>query len=211
MNEKLRIDSHVLGMVGTNCYFLINEKTKQVILVDPADNEDYISTKILEKELELCGILLTHGHFDHIMAVNELSKQFQTKIYAMEAEKEMLYNPDINLSSRFGKSLSITADVNLQDGDRFLLADFEIKAIHTPGHTSGSGCYYFINEEVLLSGDTLFFESIGRTDLPTGSSSKINRSIKDRLMQLNDSVKVYPGHGDITTIGHERQHNPFIV
>lgn len=211
MSEKLRIESHVLGMVGTNCYFLINEETKQVILIDPADNVDYIIDKIKEKELELCGILLTHGHFDHIMAVNDLSRKFAVKIYAMKEEKEMLSNPDINLSSQFGKPLSIMADVNLKDGDTFFLADFIIEAIHTPGHTNGSGCYFLKDENILLSGDTLFFESIGRTDLPTGSTSKIIRSIKDKLLKLDDQIKVYPGHGHVTTIEHERQHNPFIV
>lgn len=211
MSEKFRIESHVLGMVGTNCYFLINEETKQVILIDPADNADYITDKICEKELQLCGILLTHGHFDHIMAVNDLSKEFSVKIYAMEEEREMLGNPDINLSSRFGKPLSVTADVNLKNGDTFFLADFLIKAIHTPGHTNGSGCFYLKDEDVLLSGDTLFFESIGRTDLPMGSTREITHSIKYKLLELNDQVKVYPGHGDVTTIEHERQYNPFIV
>lgn len=211
MNKKLRIKRYILGPVSTNCYFLINEETKQVIVIDPAEDSIFIEKVIEEEALELCGILLTHGHFDHIMAAEDLRKKSSVNIYAMGEEKELLETPKMNLSTEIGRPVKVTPDVLLKDGEIVNLAGFEIKAIHTPGHTIGGGCFYLEEGKTLFSGDTLFYESIGRTDLPTGSTSQIIRSIKDKLMELDDQVKVYPGHGDFTSIGHEGQYNPYLA
>ena len=158
----------------------------------------------------LKGILLTHGHFDHIMAADEVRDKYNVKVYASAEEKNTLSTPHINLGEAYGMNLSVKADVWHNDGDILKLAGFDIKAIHTPGHTEGGTCYYIGSIGVLFSGDTLFCESVGRTDFPGGSMSDIVRSIKDKLMVLPDDTKVYTGHGEGTSIGYERVHNPFI-
>ena len=116
----------------------------------------------------------------------------------------------MNLSEGFARALTVSADVYLKDQEKLTIEDMTFELIATPGHTSGSCCYYFEEDKILISGDTLFLESTGRTDFPTGSMSTIVRSIKERLLCLPEDVKVYSGHGPVTTIGHEAQYNPFI-
>ncbi len=205
-----KIDVRVLGMVGTNCYLLCNTDTKECVLIDPADNAGKIGEMIEQSGCTLKGILLTHGHFDHIMAADEVRDKYNVKVYASAEEKNTLSTPHINLGEAYGMNLSVKADIWHNDGDVLNLAGFDIKAIHTPGHTEGGTCYYIESIGVLFSGDTLFCESVGRTDFPGGSMSDIVHSIKDKLMVLPDDTKVYTGHGEGTSIGYERVHNPFI-
>lgn len=206
-----RIDSRILGMVGTNCYLLCNEDTKECVLIDPADRADEISKMIDESGCELKGILLTHGHFDHIMAADDVREKYDVNVYASCDEKNTLEKPHINLGESYGMNLSVKADVWHNDGDVLKLAGFDIEALHTPGHTEGGTCYYIKDIGVLFSGDTLFCGSVGRTDFPGGSMSAIVRSIKDKIMVLPDDTKVYPGHGEGTSVGYERVNNPFLV
>ncbi len=208
---KLDIHYLNLGTIGTNVYFLTNSETNELILVDPADDADYIVNQSRIRQYKPVAILLTHGHFDHIYAVNDLKKAWpDVPVYAYIGEKELLGDPWMNRSRQWAEPYTTQADIWLTDGQQIQLAGFSITVLHTPGHTSGSCCYYFPEQKVLMSGDTLFHESYGRTDLQTGSQSAIFRSIRDVLMKLPDDVDVYPGHMDPTTIGHEREYNPAI-
>ena len=207
---SIRLEHIVLGQVSTNCYILINDENKQCIVVDPADRADKISSIIEDNGCVLQGILLTHGHYDHILAAETLREQYNAKIYAGKEESDILAQPDKNLSVYIGGSpLAIKADELLSDGQEFKLAEIYIKAIHTPGHTQGGMCYYIEQEGILLSGDTLFAESVGRTDFPTGSMSKLVESIKTKLLTLPLDTKIYPGHGESTSVKYEQMYNPY--
>lgn len=206
-----KIDSRILGMVGTNCYLLCNMDIKECVLIDPADSQDEISRMIDESGCSLKGILLTHGHFDHIMAADAVRDKYGVKVYASCDEKNTLEQPHINLGEAYGLKLSVKADVWHKDGEILKLAGFDIEALHTPGHTEGGSCYYIREIGVIFSGDTLFCGSVGRTDFPGGSMSEIVCSIKEKVMVLPDDTKVYPGHGEGTSVGYERENNPFLV
>lgn len=206
----MKIDTYVLGMVSTNCYIISNENTKEAIVIDPPEQASVIINKIEKPELKPVGILLTHGHFDHIMAAGELAEHFHIPILAGEAEKELLEDHNLNGSRMVRRNCTLRADRFLKDEEELTLGGMNIKVLYTPGHTAGGVCYYFEAEKVLVSGDTLFFESVGRTDLPTGNAQTLLESIRGKLMVLPDDVTVYPGHGDKTAIGYERTHNPYI-
>lgn len=207
----MKIETMVLGDVRTNCYLLIEEDTKRALVVDPADRADVIARKLVDEGLTLQGILLTHGHGDHILAVGDLKKQFGVKVYAAKAEEPLLLEPALNLSQAlFGIPVMVQPDVLLEDGQEFEVAGIHLRMLHTPGHTPGGCCYYQAEEKVLFSGDTLFCGSIGRTDFPGGSLSELVRSVKEKLLVLPGDVKVYPGHEEMTTIGHEKKYNPYM-
>lgn len=205
-----KIEQYCVGEVATNCYIVINEKTKEALITDPGDSALMLSGKIKEKGLAPKAVLLTHGHFDHAMAADALAKEFGIPVYAHEMERDTLKEPGLNLSGMIGKKESYHADHFVKDGQVLDLAGFSIRVFHTPGHTPGGCCYYFEAEHVLLSGDTLFNQSVGRTDFPGGSMSQIVNSIREKLLVLPDFTKVYPGHMSETTIGQERECNPFI-
>ena len=208
--SELTLKTLVLGMVQTNCYIVSNSENKEAIVIDPADNADQIEQYLKANDLVCKGILLTHGHFDHILAASLLAVKTKAPIHAHEAEVKLLEDPRMNASAQIRKECSLTPEVLLKDGQSILLAGFTIKVIHTPGHTAGGVCYYFAGHGILISGDTLFQESIGRTDLPTGNSKQLVEAIQDKLMCLEDQIKVYPGHGDPTTIGYERENNVYL-
>jgi hydroxyacylglutathione hydrolase len=209
--SDLRIKTLVLGMVQTNCYIISNSETKEALVFDPGDDAGKIEQHLKADELVCKGILLTHGHFDHIIAAEELKQRTDTKIYAHEAEKDLLKDPEMNASSHIHRECTLIPDVLLKDQEVLNLAGFTIKVIHTPGHTAGGTCYYIMGHGVLISGDTLFKEDIGRSDLPTGNGRQLIESIQNNLLILEDQVKVYPGHGEPTTIGHERENNIYIT
>lgn len=201
----MKVERITLGPAATNVWFVENEETAEVILTDPADAPDRIIRYVRERGLRPCGILLTHGHFDHILAVEECRRHFGIPVYANEAELALLQDVQANLSAPWvNRPTRVQPDVLLRDGEEFTLGGFSVRMIATPGHTAGSCCYYFEKEQVLLSGDTLFAGSCGRTDLPTGSTAAIVASIRDRLFVLPPNTRVYPGHGDITTIAFEQ-------
>lgn len=198
-----------VGMVMTNCYIGYNEDTREAFIVDPGDDARRISQTVREEKLNVKGILLTHGHFDHIMAVPELKAEFGAPVYAHEAEERLLKDTQMNLSAPWvGRALSLEAERLVKDGEKFELAGFEIQAVHTPGHTAGGVSYYLEAEGVLFSGDTLFRGSYGRVDLPTASGAEIARSICEKLLPLPEETVVYPGHERETTIAGERKYNP---
>ncbi len=200
----------VLGMVGTNCYIIINDECKECIVVDPADNSEGIYNVINQENCKLKAILLTHGHFDHMLAADDLRNRSGAIIYAGYEEEDVLNSSSYNLSGVMGGcATTLKADEFLKDNEEFQIAGIRFMAFHTPGHTKGSMCYYIKDIGTLLSGDTLFEASVGRTDFPTGSMSQIIKSIKDKLFVLPDDTKVLPGHGDETTIGYEKKYNPY--
>ena len=206
----MKIGRITLGVCMTNCYFLYEEGKNEVIFVDPADHGEGIYDKLKEAGFSVAGILLTHAHYDHMGSADKLRELSGAKIYACEAERKLCEDADVNLSTMFGRKCTIAPDVYLKDGEEVTIAGMKFKMIATPGHTIGSCCYYFEEEGMLISGDTLFLESTGRTDFPTGSTSSIVRSIKEKLFVLPEDTKVNPGHNDATTIGHEKKYNPFV-
>lgn len=207
--SNIRIKTCVLGAVSTNCYLVYREDTRKAVVVDPADNASYILNKCNELGITPVAVLLTHGHFDHMLAATDVRRAFQIKIYASETEDAMLADSSLNLSEGFyGPQMSFHADEFVKEGQELDFLGVTWRVLETPGHTTGSVCYYIPEEGVLLAGDTLFHESYGRTDLPTGSSSQIVRSIIDKLFVLPGDTMVYPGHGDLTSIGYEKQRNP---
>lgn len=206
----LRVEQYVVGSVQTNCYFAINENTSEVLIVDPGARAKRLAEIIDEEKLNPTAILLTHGHFDHAGGAAELAERYDIKVYAEEHERETLENPTINLSGWEGREISYHADVFLHDEQEIDLAGFHIRVLHTPGHTVGGCCYYFSYQNAVFSGDTLFAQSVGRTDFPKGSASALIRSIEEKLMPLPDETTVYTGHNEITTIGTERMYNPYL-
>lgn len=211
MMSQLKCDFKVVGPVQTNCYFLSNTDTRECVIVDPGEEAGKIADFIEKKELKPVAILLTHGHFDHIGAVDEIRNRYGIKVYAAAAEKETLENPDINLSSQFGGGYTVKADEFLNDGQEIELLGEKVRCLLTPGHTKGGMCYYFTGSGILFSGDTLFQQSVGRTDFPGGSMGEIVRSIREKLFVLPDYVRVYTGHGMMTNIKDEKMLNSFAV
>lgn len=207
--SKLVCGCRVVGPVQTNCYIFQNNETKECILVDTGDEAERLIQYLEVNELKPVAILLTHGHFDHISAVKQLREKYGATVYAAEKEREVLKNTELNLSGQMTDAISLDADYWLDDGEEIELLGEKVCCILTPGHTCGGMCFYFPEEAVLFSGDSLFAESVGRTDFPTGSMSELIRSIRSKLFVLPPEVKVYPGHGPATTIENEKLYNPF--
>lgn len=208
----LKIEHYIVGAVQTNCYFAVNEETKETLIVDPGANVSRLVAEIEAGGLKPVAILLTHGHFDHASCAEALAEHFGIEIYAEEHEKETLEDVSLNLSHWEGQDRmrAYRADCFLKDEQELTLAGFDIRVFHTPGHTVGGCCYYLPKQGVLFSGDTLFAGSVGRTDFPKGNMSELVRGIREKLMNLSDEVIVYPGHNEVTTIGEERVNNPFL-
>ena len=204
---EIKVGRMVLGMVETNCYFVYDDDSKETIVIDPA--KDGLYDVLSKNGLKVCAILLTHGHFDHIMGTRELSEKSGAKIYALDLEDEVCRNSSLNASDQIRRPYTVEPDVLVYDGQEIEAAGIKIKVYATPGHTIGSCCYYIESVKWLFSGDTLFCGSIGRSDLPTGSGETIMDSVQKIVDTFDDDVKVYPGHGDSTTIGEEKAHNPF--
>lgn len=202
------IDRIVVGKFAVNCYLIINEDTKEAIVVDPGDQVHLIESKLEEAGAHLKYILLTHGHGDHIAAVLPLKASTGAKIVASEDEYEMLMDADKNESARICSApITIDADWYVRDQEIIKLGKIKIKAIKTPGHTKGGMC--FLLKDYLFSGDTLFNRSVGRADLHGGDFTELINSITSKLFILKDQVIVLPGHGAESSIGEEKQHNPF--
>lgn len=207
---KLKVEKRVLGMMRTNVYLAVNMETKEAFFVDPAACAEELERAAEALGVRPVGILLTHGHFDHIGAARELARRYQITIGAGCGEEDVMADAGVNMSGEFAKPFGVEPDRVYQDGETFEIAGFSVQAIHTPGHTKGGMCYYLPQEGVLFSGDTLFCESVGRTDLPTGSMSALVHSVRRLLKALPGSTVVYPGHASETTIAHEKEYNPFV-
>ena len=219
----IRIENIVLGMCATNCYavfdggaktpggYVDDGQLKEAVIIDPAADAACIEAMIARYKLSPVAVLLTHGHFDHLSAADAVRRRYGIKVYAGNEERSVMNSSSSNLSLPFtGEGMTLEADEYFKPGEELDFAGFRIGTIPVPGHTIGSVCYYFEEQKVLFSGDTLFAGSVGRSDFPTGNAGQLIRAIKSELMSLPDDVKVYPGHGESTTIGCERVNNPFI-
>lgn len=204
----IKVNYRALGMLSTNCYVVENPDSQKVLIVDPGDSPLEIERQIDEIDGDPEAILLTHGHFDHMLAADALRKKYHIPVYVHEKEQHLLGDPKENLSGLWSKPYTMQADKTVKEGDVLHLADFEIHVLATPGHTAGGVCYYIPAEKTLFSGDTLFCESYGRYDIPTSSGRELTASVKRLLKELPGDVTVYPGHNDETTIEHEKRYNP---
>ncbi len=192
----------------SNTYVFFKEGERQAIVVDPAFEGDRIIRCLEEEELTCQAILLTHGHFDHIAAVDELRDKYGALAYIHQLDADMLGDPEKNAGGLMGMQLKIKpADRLVQDRDVLHLAGLDIVVLHTPGHTPGSACY--IVEGCIFTGDTLFAASIGRTDFPGGSMEQMMASL-EKLRNLQGDYIVYPGHMESSSLAHERENNPYM-
>lgn len=201
------LNTLIIKGMGTNCYFL--SKDNNCILVDSAGDDNTLIDYINNKNLNLLAILITHGHYDHIEALDMLNEKFpNAKIYALDIEKEVIENNDYSLMTEGLKQKTLDSIIYIKDNTIINELGLDIKILSTPGHTKGSSCYYIKDLNIMFSGDTLFHETYGRTDLPTGDDKNMAKSVAIKLMEFNDDLMVLPGHGFRTTIGYERNHNP---
>ncbi len=200
----------VFGALQTNCYILADEESKCAMVIDAPDNADKILEFAKDKGYNITDIILTHGHFDHILALKELKETTGATLSTFVDTEEFLKDRVLNLCHYVNIELDpIIPDKLLKDGDIINFCGNEIKVIHTPGHTKDCICLLF--GKTLISGDTLFRSSIGRWDHPTGDMAQEIESIKEKLLVLPDDTNVYPGHGPSTTIREERRVNPYIL
>lgn len=206
----MKVLTLVLGEIETNCYILYDEETKKAVVADPADDADVIIDRIGKDGLTPEAVLLTHGHWDHFLAAKKVAGHFGIPIVSAEEEKELLGDPYKNLTvNHFPGPESIIPDVAVKEGDEIDFGGMKAVVLLTPGHTKGSCCYYYKDDNVLISGDTMFRDGYGRTDLPTGSMGALYKSMKRLCTELPDDLLVFPGHGPSTTIGREKRSYDF--
>ncbi|MCC5911531.1 MAG: MBL fold metallo-hydrolase [Clostridiaceae bacterium] len=203
------LERMAVGVYGANCYIIGDENTNEAMVIDPGGDAGEILKVLRNNEMQLKYILLTHGHGDHIGGLQELKDETDALIYIHKNDLYLLEDKDKNFSSRMGGPvIEMTTEHFLEDGDVLQLGDIELKIIHTPGHSQGGICIHV--ENMLFTGDTLFANSIGRTDLDGGDYQQIIQSIKEKLMGLRDDTTVFPGHGPASKIGIEKTTNPYI-
>lgn len=198
------------GMLQANTYLVCDETSRLGFIVDLGGYSKELKNIIEKNDIQIQYIVLTHGHGDHIGGVQEHLKDFpDAKVVCSRAEEKMLLDPELNEAHHFGpEKVSFKPDILVDDGDTLTVGNMTMKFIMTPGHTEGGMC--ILVDDVLFSGDTLFCRSIGRTDLAGGDFRTIMESIKKKLFLLPEETQVLPGHMGPTTIGFEKEHNPFV-
>ncbi len=206
----LRVVAHEVGPLRSNSYIVYDDGTREAVVIDAGDDAWLILETLQERRLKLNAVYATHGHFDHVMAVDDLKQALKIPFYIHRLDLEVL-SMAREMTRRF---LGIdvgdppSPDGYLEDGQTIQVGGETLRVIHTPGHSPGSVCFY--GGGMLFSGDLLFMGSVGRTDAPGGSAEQLTHSILEKVFKLPDDVKVYPGHGPETTIGWEKKHNPFV-
>lgn len=195
-----------VGALQVNCV-LIADEADNAVVIDPGDDAAELIAHIRSRKLAVKAVLLTHAHFDHLLAAYEVMEAFGAPLWLHEAEAPTLTDTGKSLIPEYRQPYVLKADRLLKDGERFVVGALEGEVLHTPGHTVGSCCYRF--GDVLISGDTLFAQSIGRTDLPGGNTAQMLQSLR-RLSALPDTLRVIPGHGPETVLGYERHYNPYL-
>ncbi len=208
---SLTVKKFLAGPLGTNCYLAVNDDTKEAVIIDPAGLPERLAECVEHEGIQLQAVLLTHAHFDHIMGIDAvITKYGRMPVYVQQEDLRMLEDASLNMSGEYGRPYSFSEGQGVPDGQMLSLAGFEFKVIHTPGHTPGGACFYVEAEEVLFSGDTLFQQSVGRTDFPGGNAAELVRSVREKLFILPENTHVYPGHMGTTAIGREKEYNPFV-
>lgn len=203
----MNIERMIIGAFAVNTYLIFNEDTKEAFVIDPGACPKELLQRLEDKKL--LGILLTHGHMDHIGGVKELLAAHPAPVYAGANERALLSDPRLNLSGMMGGPISLKADVEVNDGDTIPFGKENIEVMALPGHTAG-GVGYLIGN-VIFSGDTLFQGSIGRTDFPTGDYETLIRSVEEKIFECPDETLILSGHGEKTTVGIEKTTNPFFL
>ncbi|MBE6403308.1 MAG: MBL fold metallo-hydrolase [Lentisphaerae bacterium] len=194
-----------VGALAVNCYLVFLEESKLLLIVDPGDDADLIISAAKSFAYERSAILLTHAHVDHIGAVPEVRKALNCGfVYLSAGDKELYNSPDNHILPYLPPVAGLPETTAVWDIPG-------VKLLLTPGHSKGGSCFYFPTEKFVISGDTLFANSVGRTDLPGGSFAELEKSIRKELLTLPDDTVVYPGHGPRTTIGEEKRSNPYLT
>jgi len=206
------LETFPVGVLQCNCTLLGDEATGEAMVIDPGDNVSYILERLAAQKLKLKQIVVTHGHIDHVGGALRLKRATGAPILMNENDLSLLKMMPMQ-AAWLGVATPEVAppDENARENLVVGVGSHMAKVLHTPGHTQGSICLHFPPEKLLFAGDTLFAGSIGRTDLPGGNGKLILRSIHERLMPLPDETRVVPGHGEETTIGEERESNPFLI
>src|SRR5271155_3837776 len=200
-----------VGMLRCNCTILGDEATREAIVIDPGENVPEILTRLAAHKLTLKQIIITHAHIDHVGGAVRLKRVTGAPIFLNQHDLPQLAMMQVQAGWLGVETPEVAPpDASADDGTKIGLPNLSAEVLHTPGHTEGSICLYFAPQQLLIAGDTLFAGSIGRTDLPGGDGQKILRSLRERLLVLPDATRVVPGHGPETTIGEERQSNPFL-
>lgn len=207
----MTFDVIVVGPLGVNCCLLGCRSTGQAVVVDPGGDSEQILDAIQRRGLTVTTIINTHGHFDHVGTNGRLKQATGAELLIHPADEPMLAKV-ASVAGMYGLQAenSPPPDRLLEDGQIIPFGHHALQVIHTPGHTPGGCCLYLEAEQKLISGDTLFADGVGRTDLPGGSHEQLVTSIRTRLFTLPDHIEVWPGHGPATTIGHEKRHNPYL-
>ena len=201
----------VVGELGVNCYLLADSQTKEGVVIDPGAEPERILSAVRKSGMKVVAVLNTHGHFDHIGGNRKVTEATGAPLMINKED-----GPFLSRASTSAKMYGLNADDSpgpssyLAEGDLIHFGGHEIRVIHIPGHSPGGCCFYLEKDGILISGDSLFAESIGRTDLPGGSQTQLVGAIRTKLMTLPETVKVFPGHGPSTTVGHEKKHNPYL-
>lgn len=202
------VEKIIVGELETNCYIVWEEGKSDAVVIDPGADAERIKQLLNNLKLSPEAVLLTHGHADHMSSCDQLGLD----VYLNEEDLDFLKHPELNLSAFVSRPVTVNQKIIVfkdQDELRFRKSGLIFKVIHTPGHTPGGCC--FLTGDYLFSGDTLFKAGIGRTDFPGASEDVFITSIKEKLLILPDGIKVYPGHGDESTIAGEKKYNPFLI
>ncbi len=202
----------VVGPFEVNCHLYWDAVTTDGVIIDPGFDEDVIIDEIGKSGMTPRAILLTHGHGDHIAAVKPVKERFGLPLYIGRGDEELLRNPSANVSQLLGQPIvAPEADHVVEDEQAIVIGSLRLTVLATPGHTPGGVCYLDEKANLVFTGDSLFWGSIGRTDLPGGSLNTLLDSVKTKLLKLPDRITCYPGHGPETTIGAEKSQNPFLA
>jgi glyoxylase-like metal-dependent hydrolase (beta-lactamase superfamily II) len=204
--DAIAVKTFVLGELSNNCYVVFDKEARKGFIVDAPQGIEAVTAFIREEQLEISFLILTHAHFDHIVGLNGIKAPF----YVHEKDSTLLKNASLNGSFFFQPRVVINKEpAILKDKACLYCGNHKLEVIHTPGHTPGSISLYFENS--LFSGDTIFSNSIGRTDIPLASHAQLLKSIKERILILPKDTVIYPGHGSSTTVGEELKSNPFLI
>lgn len=203
------IKQYTLGPISANNYLVFDEESKEAVLIDCSESNQQLIDDIKELGAKVKYILLTHGHFDHVLGVNDMKKELDTKVLINKNDVSQM-DMTKSIMATFGLEVdeNPSYDDFIDEDSDISIGNTKIKVIHTPGHTEGGVCYLIDGK--LFSGDTLFKDYVGRTDLPGGSLEKLKDSIRNVIFKLDDNIEVYPGHNEMTTIGYEKKYNEIL-